>query len=119
MPNHRGKVDVTPEMAAQMKTMREAGMAYKHIGQHFGVTLNTVKAHIIPEFRERRRQMDAERYERIKRFGKSNLDNPDWEAEQRWRRELPRMPKGPKSWNQALLGDPLEGRSALDQRSNA
>jgi hypothetical protein len=29
------------------------------------------------------------------------------------------IPKGPVSWNQKLLGDPLPGRSALDRRQEA
>lgn len=109
---------VTPEMAKRMISMRESGTTFKDIGDHFGVTINCVKCWVVPGFRERRRKSDQARYDRVRKGERGSTRTVAVLAEEEWRKQLPRLPKGPTNWNQALLGDPLPGRSALDQRSN-
>ena len=40
-------------------------------------------------------------------------------AENDWLKQRHTIPKGPKTWNELLLGDPLDGRSALDKKEKA
>jgi predicted transcriptional regulator len=118
---HRGnrKHRVTPELVETFRALHEAGETYAEIGRKFGFYQTTIRYHLNPELKEHRRRADNLRNERVRNGQRGSTRTMAVLAEEEWRKQLPKLPKGPTTLNQALLGDPLKGRSALDRMQNA
>ena len=97
-----------PELVEKFKELRSMGHSYRQIGDILGLSQTTVQIHI-----------NANYYRFIGR-SEWHVPTPLCSAvENDWRKQRHTIPKGPVTLNQALLGDPLTGRSALDRRENA
>lgn len=106
---------VTPELVEQFLKYRAKGLSYKRIGVLFGLNETTIYNWCNPGFV---RERDLRRRERQK-FNKTGESELPTVIEKDWHKRRLDVPKGPTNWNQALLGDPLSGRSALDRRQQA
>ena len=86
---------MSPEQIEQAQTMRRNEMPWAHIAKHFGVTPDTVRRVLDPEWAARRRAgiTDGERL-------------------------LREVPADTRDLTARALGDPLPGRSALDRMRN-
>lgn len=109
---------VTPEMAQSIKEMSAAGVLQKDIAEHHGVSCSTIQCVLHPEYRKRKNEWRKEYQRQMRRMARHETVQSQADLEAEWRKQLPHIPT-PRTLNQILLGDPCEGRSALDQRQGA
>lgn len=98
------------------REMREAGVSWCKIGARFGMTGNTVKRKLDPEWHEHCRRMGTE----WKRSGRRGARIPQIRtsqgAEEGWRRHLENIRPDDRDPIAVFLGDPPSWRSALGQK---
>lgn len=103
----------SPELVERCVQLRRGGLSYERIGKQIGVSGTTVQEWLNPDFTNRRREREKKRRKVESRGQVFNSH----EAENDWRRQLASIPSV-RTLNQAILGDPLPGRSALDRRQS-
>jgi hypothetical protein len=104
------KVEFTTEELHEAKAMRAKGVAWKKIGPVFGVGGETIRKALDPEFVVRARGWD-----KIKEARRKMLDGEITRSGVFMQRPLVDQPQ-PTTPGQFYFGDPLPGRSVLDQR---
>lgn len=101
---------LTEEQAAEVRALYADGMTQQAIAGMYGVSRSVIGRHCAgvkdSKYKPRRPQI----------LPRSPLETEAWQDFMARRHEIP---KGPVTLNQALLGDPVPGRSALDRRRRA
>lgn len=117
---------MSPEQIAQAQQMRRNEMPWAHIAKHFGVTPDTVRRALDPEWAARRRAGVAEARRRRGEGTKARSFNhvPDMRVSDKadGERLLREVPADTRDLTGRICGDPLPGRAALDRmrsRENA
>jgi hypothetical protein len=121
---------LTPNLIEQARALRADGIGWRHVAHRLGVSEYVLRCAIEPDYRQYKldlnvRQRNAAKQPRIQR--PRPVDRPP----PRYVRHAPKAPPAdvlaqrdlalelrlkPRSVTAQLLGDPLPGRSALDQR---
>lgn len=127
---------MTPDQIIEARQMRERGVSFVDIGQHFGVHRETIRYQIVPESRERRKAKERERF-KAKRpsekcekehcnaiakeaaaFKRSAEVKPNRVPLEDLQARFAEIPKhDTRDLTGRLMGDPLPGRRALDMRA--
>ena len=117
----------TPELVKKAIQMRDDGVAYYVIGHELGVSADTARSWIDKQYAERRRKQIREARARrtnnvngrivhvvrnLERYRAVKPNLPDEE----FKRLIADIPEDTRDLTARLCGDPLPGRSALDQR---
>jgi DNA-binding CsgD family transcriptional regulator len=104
---------ITDDQINRMRQLRAEKLSYERIAEMLGVGSETVRRHISPKFREtphRPRSAPSRIYVVREELG---LTQAEYRAARR------RIPEDTRDLTGQLFGDPLPGRSALDQRQGA
>ncbi|MBB3144902.1 hypothetical protein FHS21_001303 [Phyllobacterium trifolii] len=104
--------DIDVELARKLKAQ---GLNYKEIGDQLGTNGITMRMRLDPQYADRRREQVNET-RRIKRYGHDNRVRKSPRVAPDDLDSLPALPSDTRSVTGRLCGDPLPGRSALDQR---
>lgn len=113
-------LELTEEQTALVKDLRAQGMAYHRIAERLNVSLQIVHRILDPGYMARQRANWARERQREREANAGILrpdlnkaaEPPDYVLAER----DCRMSLEPASLTAAILGDPLPGQSALDQR---
>lgn len=96
--------------------LREAGFSWDEIAGVFGVTRDTVRCRIDPEYAERRRELRRESLKEVREISaakKAGLSYSEGQrsrqAEQGWLRQINLMPSDTRTLTGVIAGDPIPG----------
>lgn len=116
---------MTPDQIAQARQMRDSGMSWKKIAKHFGVSEDTARRPLDPEWTARRNAtVAANRRLRRARMAEGEAcpsfvhyvcSMPE-EAKRDGERLLAQVPADTRDLTGRICGDPLPTRSALDRK---
>lgn len=113
------RVHLSDEQIKQAKKLRAAGWTWTRLGQKFGCAWETVRRRIDPEYAEFRKQQ-INRARGVHRIGDVAplLRERATRADVRHSAEslMDDVPADTRDLTARMLGDPLPGRSALDQK---
>jgi transposase len=102
---------LTPEQRAEIVSAYDSGQATQaELARLYNVSVETIQRVL---GRKRATQANTPSPTPWTNFSRTPLETEAWQDFMARRHEIP---KGPVTLNQALLGDPLKGRSALDRR---
>lgn len=106
---------MTNEEKAEIRRLRKDGMSWNAIGGIFGVTPDTVRGAIDPEFRARR-NAQIEHRRKMRRMGEhftaASIDRASLRADAE--RRMEEIPADTRDLTALILGDPIPGRRAID-----
>lgn len=112
---------MTEDQIALGQRMLASGSTWKEVVRTTGCSIHHVKKALDPEYQERRREKDRRRYRQIHAQKTAEAGHraataiPPSEA----RRALASIPRDTRNLTARVLGDPLPGRSALEQGRTA
>jgi transposase len=108
-----GSKKLTPEQELQIRHSYEyEGATQAGLARRFGVSNKVIRRVLgLPNNGHKESPKSSVYYR-----PRTAAETEAWQDFMARRHEIP---KGPVSWNQKLLGDPLPGRSALDRRQEA
>lgn len=115
---------LTEEQKRIATLLRREGMSWNAVAKSVGAATETVRRWLDPEFRRQRIAFDRERYrerqakqQRERRSDFWHRSEPKPLTEPECAARLREIPRDTRDVTARLCGDPLPGRSALDQRS--
>ena len=106
------KREFTPEELEEAKTMRGRGFTWLELGSKFQCSPQTIRSAIDPEFKKARSVWEKKNVAKRREWKGGELVREEKEFMQ-----LPlEVHPVPTTLDQIMFGDPLPGRSALDQK---
>ena len=93
---------------ALIKTLNKKGVGYNRIAALLSITRYQVVKYANPEQHERERQRN---------MAWNNRNRETWQSKKdSWKRKMEEVPEDTRTYSQQVMGEPLPGRSALDQK---
>ena len=109
---------MTSEQIAQARAMLAEGHTRTQVAAHFGINRYTLRLNIEPAYRAAANSKARERraIERAKPRPSNHVPEMTREAKADGERLLREVPADTRGFTARLMGDPLNGRSALDRK---